>query len=76
MTARSLIPRLTDIVEAIERVRGVLGDTALEGFEADWQQQHDALAILRPQDYQQLESLGTPMRVIYTAPSYVAVVRE
>jgi uncharacterized protein with HEPN domain len=39
VTARSLIPRLTDIVEAIERVRGVLGDTALEGFEADWQKQ-------------------------------------
>jgi 4-amino-4-deoxy-L-arabinose transferase-like glycosyltransferase len=48
----------------------------LTGFEADWQRQHDALAILRPQDYQQLESLGTPMRVIYTAASYVAVVRE
>jgi uncharacterized protein with HEPN domain len=39
VTVRSLIPRLTDIVEAIERVRGVLGDTALEGFEADWQKQ-------------------------------------
>jgi hypothetical protein len=37
VTTRSFIPRLTDIVEAIERVRGVLGDTALEGFEADWQ---------------------------------------
>jgi hypothetical protein len=48
----------------------------LKGFQIDWAQQHDALAILRPQDYQQLESLGTPMRVIYTAPSYVAVVRE
>jgi 4-amino-4-deoxy-L-arabinose transferase-like glycosyltransferase len=48
----------------------------LKAFREDWQQQHDALAILRPQDYQQLESLGTPMRVIYTAQSYVAVVRE
>ena len=37
--ARSPIPRLTDIVEAIERIRGVLGDIALEAFEADWQRQ-------------------------------------
>ena len=37
MAARSLIPRLTDIVEAIERIRGVLGDMSLEAFEADWQ---------------------------------------
>jgi 4-amino-4-deoxy-L-arabinose transferase-like glycosyltransferase len=44
-------------------------------FEADWQRQADALAILRPEDYQQLEALGAPMRVIYTAPSFVAVRR-
>jgi uncharacterized protein with HEPN domain len=37
MAPRSLIPRLTDIVEAIERVSGIVGDTTLEGFEADWQ---------------------------------------
>jgi uncharacterized protein with HEPN domain len=30
---------LTDIVEAIERIRGVLGDMSLEAFEADWQRQ-------------------------------------
>ena len=35
MSARSLIPRLTDIVESIERVRGVLGEMTLEDFEAD-----------------------------------------
>jgi 4-amino-4-deoxy-L-arabinose transferase-like glycosyltransferase len=45
-------------------------------FEPEWQQQSDALAILRPEDYQQLEALGAPMRVIYTAPSYVAVLRR
>ena len=28
-----------DIVEAIERVRGVLGDTPLDQFEDDWQRQ-------------------------------------
>ena len=39
MSARSLIPRLTDIVEAIERVRDVLGDVPLEAFEADWRKQ-------------------------------------
>ena len=39
MTARSPIPWLSDIVEAIARVRGVLGDSSLEAFEADWQKQ-------------------------------------
>lgn len=39
MVARSLIPRLTDIVEAIERINGVLEDVSLEEFENDWQQQ-------------------------------------
>jgi uncharacterized protein with HEPN domain len=39
VTARSLIPWLSDIVEAIERVRQVLGDSPLEAFEADWQKQ-------------------------------------
>jgi hypothetical protein len=42
----------------------------------DWQRQSDALAILRPQDYQELEALGAPMRVIYTAPSFIAVIRR
>jgi 4-amino-4-deoxy-L-arabinose transferase-like glycosyltransferase len=45
-------------------------------FAPDWQQQSDALAILRPEDYQELEALGAPMRVIYTAPSFVAVIRR
>ena len=39
MGARSLVPRLTDIVEAIERVNGVLADVSLEAFENDWQRQ-------------------------------------
>ena len=37
MAERSLIPRLTDIVEAIERIRHVLGETSLEIFERDWE---------------------------------------
>ena len=37
--ARSSIPRLTDIVEAIERIHIVLGDLSLEEFEKDWQRQ-------------------------------------
>jgi uncharacterized protein with HEPN domain len=37
--ARSLIPRLTDIVEAIERIRAVLRDIPLDVFDADWQRQ-------------------------------------
>lgn len=39
MVARSLIPRLSDIIEAIERVNGVLEDVSLDAFENDWQQQ-------------------------------------
>ena len=39
MNARSFILRLRDIAEAVERIRGVLGDVSLETFEADWQRQ-------------------------------------
>jgi uncharacterized protein with HEPN domain len=35
----SALPRLTDIVEAIERNRHVLGNIPLEAFESDWQRQ-------------------------------------
>jgi uncharacterized protein with HEPN domain len=35
----SIAPHLSDIIEAIERVTGVLGDTPLDVFEADWQRQ-------------------------------------
>ena len=37
MPDRSLIPCLTDIVEAIERIRGILAGATLDVFEADWQ---------------------------------------
>lgn len=39
MVARSLVPRLTDIVEAIERIHGVLDNISLQEFETDWQRQ-------------------------------------
>jgi uncharacterized protein with HEPN domain len=39
VSAGSLIPRLTDMVEAIERVRGLIVDTPLDAFETDWQKQ-------------------------------------
>jgi uncharacterized protein with HEPN domain len=39
MSVRSLIPRLTDIIEAIERIQGVLKNISLETFENDWQRQ-------------------------------------
>jgi uncharacterized protein with HEPN domain len=39
VSARSLVPRLTDIIEAIERIRGVLEAISLETFENDWQRQ-------------------------------------
>ena len=37
MAYRSPVPRLMDIVEAIERIRVVLGDMSFQAFEADWQ---------------------------------------
>ena len=39
MARRPQAPRLTDMVEAIERVRHVMGDLDLDGFEADWEKQ-------------------------------------
>ena len=39
MTARSSILPLTDIVQAIERIHALLGDTSLDAFELDWQRQ-------------------------------------
>ena len=53
-----------------------LGIPDLKQFLPEWQRQADALAIMRPEDYQELEALGAPMRVIYTAPSFVAVARQ
>ena len=39
MPDRSLVLRLTDIVEAIERIRSVLDRLSLEEFEASWERQ-------------------------------------
>jgi uncharacterized protein with HEPN domain len=39
MADRSLVLRLTDIVEAIERIRSVLNRLSLEEFEASWEHQ-------------------------------------
>jgi uncharacterized protein with HEPN domain len=39
MAARSIVLRLTDIVEAIERVRHVLQALSIEAFESDWERQ-------------------------------------
>ncbi len=36
MAGRSPMPRLTDIVEAIEHIRSEMTDVSLEAFEADW----------------------------------------
>jgi len=47
----------------------------LQQFAARWQDQADAVALLRPEDYRQLAALGLPMRVIYTSQSLVAVKR-
>ena len=39
MAARSLIPRLTDIIEAMERIHVGTGGYTADVFEADWQRQ-------------------------------------
>lgn len=39
MAGRTLLPRLTDIVEAIGRIHDVLTDVTLDAFEKDWQRQ-------------------------------------
>lgn len=39
MAARSSILRLSDIIEAIERIRTVLGHMPLDVFETEWQTQ-------------------------------------
>ena len=48
----------------------------LRNFAASWRAQGDALALIRPESYATLTRMGLPMRVIYTAPSLVAVVKE
>ena len=37
MTERIVAPRLADIIEAIERIRGVLDGVTLEAFEQNWE---------------------------------------
>ena len=39
MVTRSLAPRLSDIIEAILRIREAIGDIGLETFESDWRRQ-------------------------------------
>jgi 4-amino-4-deoxy-L-arabinose transferase-like glycosyltransferase len=53
-----------------------LGITRLADFLPVWQADGSALALLRTADYPRLVALGAPMRVIYTSPSYMAVVRQ
>ncbi len=48
----------------------------LQQFAARWRSAADALAVVRPESYAQLRRMGLPMRVIYTAPTLVAVVRQ
>ena len=39
MAVRSLVPRLTDIIEAVEHVREAVTGLTLDVFEADWKSQ-------------------------------------
>jgi len=47
----------------------------LDAFSSRWRGEADALALIRPESYVELQRMGLPMRVIYTAPTLVAVVR-
>ncbi len=48
----------------------------LRQFALRWQGETQALAVIRAESYPELRRMGLPMRVIYTAPSLVAVVRR
>jgi len=48
----------------------------LAQFSGRWQAERDAMAVIRAESYLELRRMGLPMRVIYTAPSLVAVVRQ
>jgi 4-amino-4-deoxy-L-arabinose transferase-like glycosyltransferase len=48
----------------------------LASFAAHWRSGVDPVALVRPEVYEQLAQMRLPMRVIYTARSYVAVVRQ
>jgi 4-amino-4-deoxy-L-arabinose transferase-like glycosyltransferase len=45
-------------------------------FAVRWQGETQALALIRKESYLKMREMGLPMRVIYTAPSLVAVVRK
>ena len=48
----------------------------LPQFALRWRAQSNAVAVIRASSYPALQQMGLPMRVIYTAPSLVAVVRQ
>jgi 4-amino-4-deoxy-L-arabinose transferase-like glycosyltransferase len=48
----------------------------LPQFARRWQEESDAAAIVAPDALPQLQALGVPNRVIYTAPSFVLMVRR
>ena len=48
----------------------------LPQFALRWRAQSDAVAVIRASSFPALQRMGLPMRVIYTAPSMVAVVRQ
>jgi hypothetical protein len=48
----------------------------LSQFAQSWALEPDAVAFLTPAAFRKLAVLGTPMRLIYTAPSIVAVAKQ
>jgi hypothetical protein len=48
----------------------------LTQFAQSWAQEPDAVAFLTPTAFRKLAVLGTPMRLIYTAPSIIAVAKQ
>jgi hypothetical protein len=47
VAARSPIPRQSDIIEATERLKGVLADVSLDAFENDCSGHGSSSAVLR-----------------------------
>jgi uncharacterized protein with HEPN domain len=59
MADHTLIPRLTDIIEAIERIRSVVTDVTLDAFETDWQKRWLVERVSR----------SYPRRAVISAPN-------
>jgi len=60
MTAPSTLPRLVDMIEAIDRIRDVIADVSLESFEASWQMQWVSSEHPRSTETEDVSGRGSP----------------